>query len=310
MRIAITGANGFIGRYLATELANGGHEVVCCGRSVACEEISPCGERYACQYTDYSETSLRAVFAGCQQVVHLAGVRFARDVDFTAYQRNVSLAWNVLLASAGTGTQRVLLASSRAVYSAANRRPWVEDDHCLPCSLYGASKLAAEKLGEFAARHLGINVQSLRIAQVSGLGDRPGNLLETFIKRASDALPPVVFGEGHSRKEYIYVRDLVTAMRALIESSAPAGPYNIGSGEAHSLREIAEVVRSVYGISQQIEVRGDQEEIIEDNLLDVRKMREATGWSPAWSLRASLEEMRSLQAKEAGDSPRVHVRQR
>jgi len=302
MKVAITGATGFIGRHLAEEFRAAGHEVVCCGRSRVSGKGHTFAEEESYFTTDYSVESLREVFRGCEQVVHLAGISFGRESDFESYTINVELSWNALSAAHQAACRKVVLASSRMVYSKANGLPWDEEMNSVPDSLYGASKLALEKCGGIFALRKTLDVKAVRIAQVAGVGTRAGSVLDAYLKRAESGLPPVVFGDGAGRKDYVYIKDLVTAVRQLAESDAPAGPYNIGSGESISVGELAEAVRVAFAIEAPIEWRQDVPKIDEANQMSIEKIKKFTGWCPHWPMKAALQDMRLELRRKASDA--------
>ena len=177
MKIAVTGASGFIGRSVVEQLNTLGTEVIPVTRSC----------------TDYSAASLSQVLRGADKVIHLAAVR-GGDGSMADYHDNERITENLLTAMAEGSADRIILASSRMVYSGEDKIPWKETDIPAPNSLYGISKLECENLCSYLSRKYGFGCTAIRIAQVMGTGDKVRNMMNVFLERASKGEPLKVIG--------------------------------------------------------------------------------------------------------------------
>ena len=117
MRVAVTGASGFIGRYLVPALAAGGHEVVALGREAG--GLAPLqGDGVTVRATDYDAGDLADVLKGVDAVVHLAGRRSQRDDDPLSFrpfaETNLNLLETLFFAARDVGASRFVQASTIA----------------------------------------------------------------------------------------------------------------------------------------------------------------------------------------------------
>jgi len=139
--------------------------------------------------------------------------------------------------------QKLLYISSGAVYGAMppEMERMHESLHCKPVSCYGQSKLAAEKLclesgiACAIARCFAFVGEYLPLDRHFAIGN--------FIRNCLQNRPIVIQGDGSALRSYLYGKDLVEALWALLECKKPAAIVNIGSDQAISIRELAEVVR-------------------------------------------------------------------
>ena len=218
MRVAITGATGFIGGHLATRLSSEGHEVVRIGRRSTGEEITKA------PLDDVDQ--LVAAFAGCQAVAHCAGIN--REVDNETFKRvHVEGTRNVAEAARRAGVEKIVLMSF------LRARP-----DC--ASPYHESKWAAEEI----VRECGLDYTIIKAGVVYGRGD---HMLD-HLSHAFHTFPVfALVGFEEKTVRPLAVEDLVHVMRAALidrrlkrQTIALVGPEEIFLSEA--VRRVAEVV--------------------------------------------------------------------
>ena len=275
MKIAVTGASGFVGRSVAEKLIEHGIDVVPVSR----------------KSTDYSVESLGQILRGADKVIHLAAVR-GGDGSMSDYRDNERITENLLSAMTLGDADRIIYASSRMVYSGEDAIPWKETDIPAPNSLYGISKLEGENLCSYYSRKHGFSSTSIRIAQVMGIGEKVRNMMSVFLEKAAHGEQLKVIGESRAKRQYIYVKDLaeVICRLALVSSSAVSAGQeviNAGMEQAYTNLEIAQAFSEVYGLPAP-EYDDSKPETITPSIMDVSRMIERTGFRPR-DMHAAIE---------------------
>lgn len=146
----------------------------------------------------------------------------------------------------------VLFTSSGAVYG-PRFTPSCENDACEPATAYGKGKLAAERLLIKA----GFDAKIARCFAFTGpyLNRGIHFAIGNFIQNCLDGKPIIINGDGTPLRSYLYADDLVEWLFAILERGESGRPYNIGSGHALSIFELAKRVRRVLGTRNEIVVK-------------------------------------------------------
>jgi UDP-glucose 4-epimerase len=290
MKIAVTGGSGFIGRHFLEYASGCGHEVVALGTR-GLHEVSFNDKFYRYINCDYTSDSIESALDGVDAVVHMAGKRFDPGFSTGDFLTNIETSLNLLNACWRNEIRNVVLISTRAVYSTQRDLPWKEELASIPLNLYGAGKLAIDSIGELYNAVHGMKISSLRLAQVLGHGERGGYMLNTFIERATRKQPLNIFGRGVGEREYIYVKDVADATMTALSSDV-TGIFNVGSGTAVSIKELAEIINEVFDNSGNIKYDESKFEDTAISLMDCTKTRNVLKWQPKYTLRQALEDMK------------------
>lgn len=222
MKVAVTGATGFVGRALCPDLACD-HAVRAVVRRGG-DRPTPLGEVVvAGEITDQS--GLSRAFLGVEAVIHLAGLahrlgRSAAEAEAEYRRVNVEGTAAVVLAAAAAGVRRVLVASSVKAVGESNDTPWTEATVPVPRDSYGRSKLEAERVALEAGRAAGLEVVILRLPLVYGPG-APANVgrLIGLVRRGI----PLPFGRVENRRSMLYLGNLAEAVRSVLRTPALGG---------------------------------------------------------------------------------------
>jgi len=234
--VAVTGATGFIGRQLTTELVARGMAVRAIVRPGSTHAAA--GE-IAVVRAPLEPDALREAFAGADAVVHLAGVIAAIDRSvYTAV--NVEGARAAAAAASAAGVRLVHISSLAAAGPASRSAPWSEDAEPRPCTPYGDSKLAGER-AVMATPALSWVI--LRPGVVYGQGDRA--VLPLF-KSAERGVLPLV-GRANAAYTFVHVRDVVRTIVAAIERPVEGVTMFVGHPRPVTAREILEAIRMAVG---------------------------------------------------------------
>ncbi|MDQ6437588.1 NAD(P)-dependent oxidoreductase [Mesorhizobium sp. LHD-90] len=300
MKIAVTGASGFIGRYLVEALLADGHQVVALGRAGSGKPAQAGGGLIA-EETDYSEQSLTGIFAGLDAVVHLAGRRMTREDEPNRLapfvEPNVLATENLMRAAKAAGASKVAIASTIAVYSARNEAPYRETEVPQPLNAYGLSKLMAEQYANLYAPTAGIVLTNLRFAAVYGHGEKGTPALMRFINEATEKRTLTLQGNRLISVDQLYVRDAVGAILAALDDKNPGGTFNIGCGDAYTVVEMAETVNSVFGNAGNLVTENSHEAPARKNRMDISHAAAVLGWRPRYGLAEGLSDFLATRDK-------------
>ncbi|MFC1499891.1 NAD-dependent epimerase/dehydratase family protein [Candidatus Zixiibacteriota bacterium] len=253
-RILITGGAGFIGSHIADAFIESGHEVGIIDNLSTGEKalLPPDAAFFEGDIRD--EGFVRKVFAEFKPEVldhHAAQMDVRKSVEDPRYDADVNITGSLTLLNACVehGVQRVLFSSTGgAIYGEQSTFPADESHPADPISPYGVSKLALEKyLLAYRTIH-GISFAVLRYANVYGPRQNPfgeAGVVAIFTHKLLDHEEPVINGDGLQTRDYVYIRDVVSANIAALD-----GPEtivaNIGTGEEHTVVDIYQgVVRAV-----------------------------------------------------------------
>ena len=252
MRVLVTGASGFIGRYLSDHLAREGHEVV--GTYLTEAELQgrkPLHPAVTWVPLDIrSDDQVREIVERTrpEAVFHLAAQAYAGrswEAPVETFETNVLGTVHLYEAlRRSPPPEGILLAASASAYGSGHPLPIGEDAPFRPINPYGVSKASQELVSYQYAHNFGLRIVRARLFITSGPGKR-GDALNDFAQQVarierSGAPGGLRVGNLDTRRDISDVRDVVRAMWTVFEAGEPDVPVNIGRGEAASIRGIAE----------------------------------------------------------------------
>ena len=267
--VLVTGGAGYIGSHAVKALRAAGHGVVVFD-NLSAGHAAATGDAPLVEADVRDTEAVRRALREHQAtaVMHFAGLlSVGESVREPAryYDCNVRGSLSVLDAMVAEGVEHMVLSSTCAVYGEPASTPIDEDAQTNPINAYGESKLTVERALGHYGRAYGLRGISLRYFNAAG-ADPDGELGEDhdpeihLIPRAIEAArggePLRLFGDdyptadGTCLRDYIHVSDLAAAhLRALeaLASGASTTVYNLGTGHAHSVREVIHAVERASG---------------------------------------------------------------
>ena len=223
MKIFLTGAAGFTGRYFAKRATEAGHTVVPMQADLMNREAL--------------EREVLAVEP--EAVVHLAAISFVGHADSSAlYAVNVVGTTNLLesLVRLPLPPHRVLLASSANIYGNSEQSPLAESQPPAPVNHYAMSKLAMEHMGRTFRERL--NLVITRPFNYTGRGQDINFVIPKLARHFADRAPRISLGNLDVEREFNDVQMVCDAYLCLLEFGTPGEAYNVCSGQPHTLREV------------------------------------------------------------------------
>jgi UDP-glucose 4-epimerase len=288
-KIALVGGMGFIGSHIVKQMALR-HEFVV----VAKKNNLGLDDNYF-RKTRKSVKGFVNLLSDVNAVVHLAAIRpesSGEVLSFEKYLPNIELSAAIFEACRQLNITNVVNISSMSVYSKINLLPFDESQDVVPKNLYGVAKKSVEDLAAFYNQFHGLCIKSLRLAQVIGLGEKEKFMFTTFLKQAAAGQTLKVWGKGEGRREYIYVKDVVSAVFCALDHFDVKGVFNIGTGVNTSHRELAQVINRVFGNENNLELLPENPEDNSISLMTVKKAKSLLSWQSEWSLEAALSDMK------------------
>ncbi|WP_343654921.1 NAD-dependent epimerase/dehydratase family protein [Paraburkholderia caribensis] len=249
------------------------------------------------------------------------------------------------LARPGNTVQRVVVASSRSIYGEGKYLgpqgyvyPATRSAHdmrngrfeCLdphtgesltvvatdetskthPSSVYGITKLVQEQLVLMVCAGMGIGAAALRFQNVYGPGQSLRNpytgILSIFSTLLLQGKDVNIFEDGKETRDFVYIDDVVESIiLALDAQHIQQAAYNVGSGVATSVLEVAATLKQIYGAAGELNITGDfRLGDIRHNFADVTKIRDELAFQASVSFREGAERfgewVRSQTIEDAG----------
>ncbi|MEP7300651.1 MAG: NAD-dependent epimerase/dehydratase family protein [Caldimonas sp.] len=253
-KLLITGGCGFIGANLAPMLRARGHEITILdnlsrGRV---EYLDDPAAYTLCEADIRDESAVFEAVSGKDAVVHLAAygsVVESVQAPEENFHVNAEGTFRVLNAARRAGVGRFVFASTGGALIGSATPPVDERAIPRPISPYGASKLAGEGYCCAFANAYDMSVTALRFANVVGpISWHKKGAVTAFFKAVLDGSPIRIFGDGSATRDFLYVADLCIGIAAGLEAAKPGfNVYHLASGRETTVRELAEIARSVAG---------------------------------------------------------------
>ncbi len=304
MRALITGITGFAGGQLAQILLDRGDEVF----GVARDEgygLSHLSQEIIPVITDLRDpeavnTSLSEFQPDA--IYHLAGQAFVPtswEDPWSTLENNIRPQLNILQAMVRQKSKaRLLIVASNEVYGQAqhNQLPVNEDTPLRPQNPYGVSKVTQDILA--LQYHLSHNIDVIRVRAFNHIGPRqsPFFVTASFAKQIAEieaglSEPAIWVGNLDAQRDFTDVVDVMRAYASLVERGTPGEAYNVGTGKAHSIKYLLEVLLN-YSNSK-ISIKQDPARMRPSDVpiiyADNTKLKAQTGWEPIYTFEDSLK---------------------
>jgi UDP-glucose 4-epimerase len=274
MRIAVTGAAGFLGSHVADVLAAGGHDL-----TVVDLNARPGHPSVIADLGDVG--ALERALSDVEAVCHLAAVGdvyLAEKQPALAAHVNVTGTANLCEAALRVGVATVIYASTWEVYGVPHYQPIDEAHPTSPAHPYGVTKLAGERLAlGYGRMHAGIRTAALRLGTAYGTRMRPNSVFSIFIERAKRGEPLVLQGGGRQSRQFTHARDVGKAFALALRRAENGAVYNIVSERSVTIRELADEI--VSRIPAKIEVGPGRSHEVPAAIVSSKRARDELGWA-------------------------------
>lgn len=293
-RVWVSGETGLVGRAIVRSLQGKDCTILSAPHS----ELD-----LTSQYQTYSwlqKNKPDTIFVAAAKVGGI-GANSTYPADFI--RDNLAIAQNVIDGAYKAGVEKLLFLGSSCIYPKMAEQP-IREDALMTGPLeptneaYAIAKIAGLKLCEMYRRQYGCSFIAAMPTNLYGPYDRfdPENshvipaMMVKFYRAIQENAPEVEFwGTGSPLREFLHVDDLAAALLLLMERYDEPGPINVGSGEEISIRELAELIKSVTGYEGRLNFNAEKPDGTPRKLLDSSRLK-ALGWTSSISLKAGLQD--------------------
>ena len=308
--VAVTGAAGFIGRWVVDELLDRGYTV----RGL--DDLSNGSRRNVAEFESSEQCDLtigdvadresvdELLDGDIDACIHLAAeidVQESLDDPQSHFETNVTGTERVLEACRATDT-RLGLVGTCMVYDMVDSEEGIDESHPVkPASPYAGTKLAAENIAESYFHGYGLPVTVLRPFNTYGPYQKTGmagGVVSIFNSHDIEGDPLKIFGDGTQTRDLMYVTDCARFIVDGTFSDAAVGEViNAGTGLDISINELAELVASDGTEITHVEHHHPQSEV-QKLLCNPGKANDLLGWKPEVSLEEGIERLRKWLREE------------
>lgn len=296
-RALVTGGAGFIGSHVVGKLL----ERRC---SVTVLEDFSCGsgenlpdstqlKLLPGDVRDYGQVLEAA--RGADAVFHLAaqvGNVLSLERPDTDLATNALGTINVLKACRELSIPKLVYSSSGAIFGETVYVPVDEHHPKAPVSAYGISKLCAEQYCLVLGAEYKLQVSCLRYFNAYGVNQRfnpYGNVIPIFVERAMKGEALHIYGDGEQTRDFVDVRDLADANLLAYDSDAQ-GVFNIGTGVATTVNQLAKHVIHAVGSEVPITYGPSRAGEVQDSVADIGKAASQLGFRPSISIQQGVKD--------------------
>ena len=294
MKFVVTGGAGFIGSHLSEYLIKEGHSVIVIddlsvGKIENLENIKEKIDFYQADILDFEEMEKIVVNAdGLFHEAALVSVPESFEKPELYNKVNVDGTKNIFELAKKNGF-KVVYASSSSIYGNPTKIPITENDEKNSLNPYANTKIEDEVLAQKYS-DLGVSIIGLRYFNVYGKGQSGeyAGVITKFMERLSQKKQPIINGNGIQLRDFVFVEDVVRANLAAMTSDLNFGFFNVGTGRAISILELAKLMIDLYELSIEpifgTRRKGDVKKSVADISLAIKKLN----WKPETKLEDGL----------------------
>jgi len=290
----VTGGAGFIGSHLSEYLIKEGHSItvidnLSIGKIENLENIKEKIDFHRVDILDFEE--MEKIVSGIDGIFHeaaLASVPESFEKPELYNKVNVGGTENIFKLAKKNGF-KVVYASSSSVYGNPTKIPITENDEKRSLNPYANTKIETERLAQKYSE-LGVSIIGLRYFNVYGKGqsDQYAGVITKFMERLSQKKQPIIDGDGLQLRDFVFVEDVVRANLAAMTSNLNFGFFNIGTGRAISILELARLMISLYALSIESIFGPSRKGDVNQSLADISLARKLLNWKPERKLEDGL----------------------
>lgn len=295
----VTGGAGFIGSHIVDALVAGGCEVVVLDNLTTghLSNLAHLEERITFLKADIRDaTTVFSAAEGCDVIFHEAAVvsvpQTVQEPLDSAMVNDIGTV-TVLEAARKNKVQRTVLASSCAVYGDDPRLPKKETMTTKPMSPYAVQKLTGELNARLYHELFGVDTVSLRYFNVYGPRQDPSSVysgvISIFLSRAAEKKYPLIYGDGHQSRDFVFVKDVVQAnLLAGCSPGASGKHFNVGTGRSIQINHLWKNICKLSGIQISAEHVSHRPGDIRDSVADITAAHDTLGFSPQYDFETGL----------------------
>ncbi len=294
MRILITGGSGFIGSHLAESFQGEAEVRVLDNLATGYESNLSRLDVDFRRGSILDDAELQGAMVGVDYVFHLAAmvsVPISLSEPLSCESVNGVGVVRVLEAAAQAGVRKVFFASSAAIYGDNPTVPKTEAMLPEPKSPYAITKLQGEHWCRFYHDEGRVKTVALRFFNVFGPRQDPRGAyaaaVPIFIEKALNGEPLAIYGDGSATRDFVYVKDIVAAIRHVTVTPELTGVRNAGYGGAITVKALAEKIVELAGSKSEIRYLPDRPGDVKHSRAAVDELA-ATGFQPVSSLEEGL----------------------
>ncbi|OBZ07839.1 UDP-glucose 4-epimerase [Bacillus sp. FJAT-27264] len=296
MKSLVTGGCGFIGSHIVDELIQKGHEVL------VIDNLSTGSKKNLNESALFYELDFmsieaeKAILEFGPEIVfhHAAQVSVQKSMDNPLNDANINILGTIKLLEycSNAGVRKLVYPSSAAIYGNPEQLPISEDHKIAPVSFYGISKYTPEQyIRAFCSNH-SLSFTILRYANVYGErqdAKGEGGVVSIFLDRLLNKGIPVIYGDGEQTRDFIYVKDIVSANLFVIDSGDNE-VFNVSTGKGVTLNKLLDLMNQ--GLNNSTFPMYDEfrEGDILASYLDNSKLKKM-GWSPKFDIENGLSNL-------------------
>lgn len=299
MKALVTGGAGFIGSNVVETLSQRGYQVIVLDNLTTgyLENLRGINNVRFIKGDIRNTELLEEIIRGdsIKTIYHLAGtVGNLKSIEFPEEDAEVNVIGTLRLLDLirKYKVKKLVFSSSSAIFGELQYLPIDEKHPVEPDSPYGVTKLAGEKHCLCYSRLYGIAVVCLRYFNVYGKNQRYdpyGNVIPIWTDNLLSGRPLKIFGDGSQTRDFINVADVALANVMAGEAENLSGVFNIGTGEALSINELAELYKDIHDKSMDVIYAPARKGEVKHSRAEISKAAGAFGFRAAVNIKDGIK---------------------